>query len=196
MYSILVAIDVLIAASLIGLVLIQNGKGATAGAAFGGGGGGGASSTVFGARGSASFLTRATAILAALFFINSIALAYIASHRPVAESVLDTATELEGQLPPQIDTQEIDPAKVIDPSGQTSEEIMEQIKQQIIEQSEQLDGDIENNLPTDVPGASLDTLVDPLQDLDQQSESAQQTIEEAVEQGSDAIEALPSDVPQ
>lgn len=181
MYSILVAVDVLIAASLIGLVLIQQGKGANAGAAFGGGGGGGASSTVFGARGSASFLTRATAILAALFFINSIALAYIASHRPVAESVLDAAPAIQEQVPAQDGNPvEIDPAKVIDPSGNTPEEIKEAIKQQIIEQSQQLDGNLENTLPTDVPGSG----------------EGMDKIEEAVEQGSEAIKSLPADVPQ
>lgn len=90
-YSILVAIDVLLAVGIIGLILIQQGKGADVGAAFGSG----ASGTVFGARGSASFLTRITAVLAALFFINSLALAYLASNRPVEESVIDSIEEVE-----------------------------------------------------------------------------------------------------
>jgi len=64
-----------LAIGLIGLVLIQHGKGADAGAAFGSG----ASATVFGARGSGNFLSRSTAVLAALFFLTSIALAYFAS---------------------------------------------------------------------------------------------------------------------
>ena len=85
LYSILVAIDVLLAVGIIGLVLIQHGKGADVGAAFGSG----ASGTVFGARGSATFLTRATALLAALFFANSLLLAYLATHQPEAESVID-----------------------------------------------------------------------------------------------------------
>ena len=89
LYSILVTVDVLLAISIIGMVLIQQGKGADVGAAFGGG----ASGTVFGARGSASFLTHATAILVTLFFVNSLVLAYLASHRPVDESVIDTAQE-------------------------------------------------------------------------------------------------------
>ena len=74
MQTILVAVHLLLAASLIGLVLIQHGKGADAGAAFGSG----ASSTVFGSQGSGSFLTRATAVLATLFFATSLALAYYA----------------------------------------------------------------------------------------------------------------------
>jgi preprotein translocase subunit SecG len=95
LYSILVAVDVLLAISIIGLVLIQQGKGASVGAAFGSG----ASGTVFGSRGSASFLTRATAFLVALFFINSLALAYLASHRPVAESVITTTQEITDGMP-------------------------------------------------------------------------------------------------
>jgi len=89
LYSILVAIDVLLAIAIIGLVLIQHGKGADAGAAFGSG----ASGTVFGAQGSASFLTKVTTVLAVLFFINSLWLAHLASNRPVAESVIDTVEE-------------------------------------------------------------------------------------------------------
>ena len=95
LYSILVAVDVLLAIGIIGLVLIQQGKGADVGAAFGSG----ASGTVFGARGSASFLTRATAVLVTLFFINSLVLAYLASHRPVAESVIDTTQEIVEEVP-------------------------------------------------------------------------------------------------
>ena len=86
LYSILVAIDVLLAIAIIALVLIQHGKGADAGAAFGSG----ASGTVFGAQGSASFLTKLTTVLAVLFFANSLWLAHLASNRPVAESVIDT----------------------------------------------------------------------------------------------------------
>lgn len=66
MYTVLVVIQVLVAIALIGLVLIQHGKGADAGAAFGSG----ASGTVFGAKGSANFLSRSTAILALLFFVT------------------------------------------------------------------------------------------------------------------------------
>jgi preprotein translocase subunit SecG len=72
--TLLVVVHVLLAAGLIGLVLMQHGKGADAGAAFGSG----ASATVFGARGASSFLSRATSILATLFFLTSLALAYYA----------------------------------------------------------------------------------------------------------------------
>ena len=77
---------VLIAAAIIGLVLLQKGKGADAGAGFGAG----ASGTVFGARGSANFLSRSTAVMATLFFCSSLGLAYLNSNRQVATSILDT----------------------------------------------------------------------------------------------------------
>ncbi len=75
MQTILTVVHLFLAIGLIGLVLIQHGKGADAGAAFGSG----ASSTVFGAQGSGSFLSRSTGVIAALFFITSMALAYFAS---------------------------------------------------------------------------------------------------------------------
>jgi preprotein translocase subunit SecG len=86
LYSILMVVQVVLAVGIIALVLLQHGKGADAGAAFGSG----ASSTVFGSRGSASFLSRSTAVMAALFFLNSMALAYMASNRPVVSSVVET----------------------------------------------------------------------------------------------------------
>ncbi len=80
---------VLIGTMIVGLVLFQRGKGADAGAAFGGG----ASATVFGAKGSANFLSRSTAVLATLFFGTSLTLAYLGGERPVAKSVIDPAVE-------------------------------------------------------------------------------------------------------
>ncbi|HKR34525.1 MAG TPA: preprotein translocase subunit SecG [Steroidobacteraceae bacterium] len=81
-----IVFHVLIAAAIVGLVLLQRGKGADAGAGFGAG----ASGTVFGARGSASFLSRMTATLAALFFATSLTLAYLGGKKPEApKSVID-----------------------------------------------------------------------------------------------------------
>ncbi len=85
MYTILVVIQVLVAISLVALVLLQHGKGADAGAAFGSG----ASGTVFGARGSANFLSTATAWLAAAFFGISLALAYFVNARSESASLVD-----------------------------------------------------------------------------------------------------------
>jgi preprotein translocase subunit SecG len=80
MKEILLVIHMLTAVGIIGLVLLQQGKGADAGAAFGGGGGG-ASQSLFGARGSATFLSRATAVLAAIFFATSLGLAVVYSRQ-------------------------------------------------------------------------------------------------------------------
>ncbi len=73
---------VLIALAIIGLVLLQHGKGADMGSGFGGG----ASSSLFGATGSANFLSRATAALATVFFLTSLGLAYLATSKPQVES--------------------------------------------------------------------------------------------------------------
>ena len=89
LHNILLVIHLLVAIGVIGLVLIQQGKGADAGAAFGGG----ASSTVFGSQGSSSFLTRATGILATIFFITSLSLAYLSVQNITPTSVVDTVTE-------------------------------------------------------------------------------------------------------
>ncbi|HEY5740196.1 MAG TPA: preprotein translocase subunit SecG [Gammaproteobacteria bacterium] len=109
--SILLVIQVLLSISLIALILLQHGKGADAGAAFGSG----ASATVFGARGSGNFMSRATTVVAVLFFIVCLSLAYISSHRAatadgvggsVTTQELETAPGLqqggrtEGDLPP------------------------------------------------------------------------------------------------
>jgi len=84
----------LIALGIIALVLLQRGKGADAGAAFGAG----ASGTVFGSRGSGSFFSRATAILATAFFASSLTLAYISSQHVTAdESLIDPALAIEEQ---------------------------------------------------------------------------------------------------
>lgn len=73
MYQALTIFHVVVALAIIGLVLLQQGRGADAGAGFGGG----ASGSLFGARGAASFLSRTTAILATLFFVTSLSLAYL-----------------------------------------------------------------------------------------------------------------------
>ena len=75
--SILLVVQVVVAVSLIGFILIQHGKGADAGAAFGSG----ASSTVFGSQGSGNFLTRTTSVLAFIFLANSLGLGYLATLR-------------------------------------------------------------------------------------------------------------------
>ena len=77
--NVLIAVHVLVALSIIGLVLLQHGKGADMGSGFGGG----SSGSLFGATGSANFLSRTTAVLATIFFLLSLALAYVATKKPV-----------------------------------------------------------------------------------------------------------------
>jgi len=74
----ILTVHVLVALGIIFLVLLQHGKGADMGAAFGGG----SSGSLFGATGSANFLSRTTAALAAVFFLTSLGLAYVATHKP------------------------------------------------------------------------------------------------------------------
>jgi len=88
LYSVILVVHILVGLSVIGLVLMQHGKGADMGAAFGSG----ASGSLFGATGSANFLSRATGVLAAVFFATSLTLAYLARKPsvPVSSSVVDT----------------------------------------------------------------------------------------------------------
>ena len=87
--TLILTVQMLSALGMIGLILVQHGKGADMGAAFGSGGSG----SLFGASGSANFLSRATAVLATLFFICTLALAYFSNLRPTADtgSVLERA---------------------------------------------------------------------------------------------------------
>jgi preprotein translocase subunit SecG len=84
-----VVFHVLLAFAIIGIVLLQRGKGADAGAGFGAG----ASGTVCGARGSANFLSRTTAVLATLFFLTSLGLTYLFSQQKAPTSVVDTVQQ-------------------------------------------------------------------------------------------------------
>jgi preprotein translocase subunit SecG len=88
------------AVAIIGLVLLQQGKGADMGAAFGAG----ASGTLFGATGSANALSRATAVVATIFFVCTLALAYFATNRPIAssEGVLDGNPATAASAPAQV----------------------------------------------------------------------------------------------
>lgn len=94
--TILLAVHILLAMGLIGLILLQQGQGATTGAAFGSG----ASNTVFGARGSGSFLTRATAILAILFFANSFFLSYRSGQKLEEQSLMERVQTVPQQAAP------------------------------------------------------------------------------------------------
>ncbi len=111
----------LIALLIIVLVLLQRGKGADAGAAFGAG----ASGTVFGARGSASFFSRATAVCATAFFVSSLTLAYLSSQSTSApSSLLDDAPVVEEEaapLPEPSDEMPISDLPTLEPTDDSGE---------------------------------------------------------------------------
>ena len=94
MYQLLMILHVLIAFCLVALVLVQQGKGATVGAAFGSG----ASQTVFGSRGSGSFLLKLTISFGMLFFVTSIALNYMASQAVKAQTEVVLPMSLQEDL--------------------------------------------------------------------------------------------------
>ena len=107
-----VVFHILLAVAIIGIVLLQRGKGADAGAGFGAG----ASGTVFGARGSANFLSRTTAVLATLFFLTSLGLTYLFSQQKAPTSVVDTVKPAE-TAPAPVTAPSISPAPATDPTA-------------------------------------------------------------------------------
>ncbi|HWK52569.1 MAG TPA: preprotein translocase subunit SecG [Steroidobacter sp.] len=108
LHSAVVVAHLLIAAAIVALVLLQRGKGADAGAGFGAG----ASGTVFGARGSASFMSRTTATLAALFIATSLTLAYLGGRAPTAPKSVIDRVNLQDKAPelPATSTPPVPPA--------------------------------------------------------------------------------------
>jgi preprotein translocase subunit SecG len=124
MQKIVLIAHTFIALAIIGLVLLQRGKGADAGAAFGAG----ASGTVFGARGSSNFFSRATAILATIFFASSLTLAYMSSQRsespsslieqaPVVEPAEDADVPAPAEANPEQDLPPLEDAADADDRG-------------------------------------------------------------------------------
>ncbi|PJI96850.1 protein translocase subunit secG [Acidovorax sp. 69] len=94
--NVILAVQMLAALVMIGLILIQHGKGADMGAAFGSG----SSGSLFGASGSANFLSRTTAVLAAVFFVSTLALAYFGNARPATSgSVLEAPAAVPSGAP-------------------------------------------------------------------------------------------------
>ncbi len=118
MDSVILAVHIVIAITLIGLILIQQGKGADAGAAFGGGGGGGASSTVFGSQGSGNFLSKTTAILATVFFVTSLSLSYLSGKLSSAKTesveVLNKVEQIQSEDKPAVPVSASTPAETTD----------------------------------------------------------------------------------
>ena len=93
-FTVVIVLHVLVALAIIGLVLLQHGKGADMGSGFGGG----SSGSLFGATGSANFLSRTTGALATVFFLTSLGLAYFATHKPkVSGSIMDAVKSEQPQ---------------------------------------------------------------------------------------------------
>ncbi len=97
LFNLILTVQLLSALGMIGLILVQHGKGADMGAAFGGGGGSG---SLFGASGSSNFLSRTTAVLATVFFLCTLGLAYLGTARPAdTGSVLERAVSTTPAAP-------------------------------------------------------------------------------------------------
>ena len=116
MHTILVVVHLFLSIGLIALILIQHGKGADAGAAFGSG----ASSTVFGARGSANFLSRTTGVLAALFFATSMALAWMAMNTARDAGIMAASPEVE-EIPAPVESSDLPPVAPVKPGSDVPE---------------------------------------------------------------------------
>jgi preprotein translocase subunit SecG len=113
--NVLIVLHIVVALAIIGLVLLQHGKGADMGSGFGGG----ASGSLFGATGSANFLSRATAVLATVFFLLSLGLAYLATNRGAVQpgGVMDAVKQQQQQKAPAAEKPAAEPAKPAAPEG-------------------------------------------------------------------------------
>jgi preprotein translocase subunit SecG len=115
-----IVLHVLIALGIIGLVLLQHGKGADMGSGFGGG----ASASLFGATGSANFLSRLTAGLATLFFISSLGLSYLATHQPkTSGGVMESIKEVPAPPKPALAPKPAAPSAPAQSGGSKAKEV-------------------------------------------------------------------------
>src|SRR5206468_10542980 len=108
----LLAVHVLVAAALVGFVLLQHGKGADMGAAFGSG----SSGSLFGAAGSATFLSRTTAVLATVFFLSSLGLTYLGANRGAPKDLMQQGVTQKAPEAPAKSTEIPQPAPVPAPA--------------------------------------------------------------------------------
>lgn len=146
MYQAIIVLHVLLGLGIIGFVMIQRGKGADAGAAFGSGGSG----SVFGAQGASNFLSRTTAILATLFFSTSLGLAVLSGHQAEETDIMDKLSTEDAELPIVQDNSEIvdvveDSIPVIDSSA--SEQI-QSIESTVTEQMNQVSDTLDQTIET------------------------------------------------
>ena len=112
-FGLIIGFHVLVALAIIGLVLLQHGKGADMGSGFGGG----SSGSLFGATGSANFLSRMTAALATIFFLTSLGLAYLATHKPSETGGVMGGAKTEQAAPEKPAAEPLKPAPAAEPKG-------------------------------------------------------------------------------
>lgn len=155
MYQVIIVVHVLLGLGVVGLILMQQGKGADAGAAFGSG----SSGSVFGAQGAASFLSRTTAILAALFFSTSLGLAVLSGYQEGEVDLMDAPeTEIFADVPLIKGAEESatdnvpdfggDVPVAIDADGSTNiDTVTEEVLNQIKKVEEQVNDTVENAQP-------------------------------------------------
>ncbi len=149
--NIFLVVHVVIAVALVGIILIQHGKGADAGAAFGSG----ASQTVFGASGSTSFMTRLTTGLAIAFFATSLTLAYFTNARMEATSVTDVVPQQVPDIPASdIPTSGMPMRDAPGASSAAESSSADRPKQQ------QVPGDVPSDVPSDIPAGALSESLD------------------------------------
>jgi preprotein translocase subunit SecG len=135
MFTFLLVVQILVSISIITLVMLQQGKGADMGAAFGSG----ASGTMFGSRGSSSFFTRATGVLAAIFFINCLL---------IASPLVRHSSRTSESLADQIEQQAVDTQKAVE---------LEEVAG-TLEKPEPESADLPTDLPKDLPVATKPTV--------------------------------------
>jgi preprotein translocase subunit SecG len=116
MQTIILIFHVLVGAGVIGLVLLQHGKGADMGAAFGSGSAG----SLFGSSGSANFLSRSTAVLTAVFFVTSLGLTYLSTSKPSSQGVI-VGKPISGPDAPATDKPAVAPAAAPDADAKTKD---------------------------------------------------------------------------
>lgn len=149
-YQIVIVIHVLLGLGIIGLVLMQQGKGADAGAAFGSG----SSGSVFGAQGAATFLSKTTAIFATLFFATSLGLAWMGGYQYKKQDIMDDPVLQEvddGKADvPSVDFgQDGDGVPVLEQGGEEAQDVVDEIVDTINDAVEQEETD--TDLPTPQP---------------------------------------------
>ena len=151
--TIILIVHILAAMAIIGLVLLQHGKGADAGAAFGAGAAGGVSGSVFGAQGSSNFLSRTTAILATVFFVTSLSLAYL--HQSGSEepkSIMERTTTSEESTESMTTTMPEAPSDVPQlPQAPASDASAPEAGESATEQSAVTPGASQQEAPQEVP---------------------------------------------